>query len=518
MSRSVRDLRDLICVSRLQGRISDDEGVLSDDEGRVSRAFAAVLSFGDVGAGKGRESSQSSPDSLQGSMCMQKSSDSGFATNGQSPESDIVEGGTPTPPTEPPCITPTPPSDSKPDDQRRRRKKKRKGVSVSIGHSLPLSAPLPPVGSSPAADPSHGSSSPLRLHDGKNFDDILVYIDASLIAEWLAQANQQVSELSAWCHTADNAAHFMHFWLSEIPDAQRAQLIRMERDIICDHLMLAFRVGREQGHVTTEQVDAFGCAVFREYPRRLSRSRGAFVFLDTLDVLISERTEAYKLLLTDVTCGTRIQQHAQWTLAMRAFALASVWHGVLTFYRNVHAGVPCKEPDPKAAALASMQDTRPQRMMQAIRLGYVEVVHYLLVTEKVPSSYTDAHGRTLIFSAVVEAQFQVLQYLGRQADPRPDVNKPADNGNTPLHAAANNGDVRLVTALLQCPGINVNPANSLCDGATPLHLAIMYGHEHVAEVLLCAGADKKSKMADITAQEQAKAIGHREILHMMQKY
>ena len=55
------------------------------------------------------------------------------------------------------------------------------------------------------------------------------------------------------------------------------------------------------------------------------------------------------------------------------------------------------------------------------------------------------------------------------------MNLCADNGNSPLHAASNNGDVRLVTALLQCPAINVNPVNSLCDGATPLHLAIMYG-------------------------------------------
>lgn len=56
-----------------------------------------------------------------------------------------------------------------------------------------------------------------------------------------------------------------------------------------------------------------------------------------------------------------------------------------------------------------------------------------------------------------------------------DVNCPADTGNTPLHAAANNGNVNLVTILLQNPRININSKNPQCEDATPLHLAIMLG-------------------------------------------
>jgi hypothetical protein len=62
-----------------------------------------------------------------------------------------------------------------------------------------------------------------------------------------------------------------------------------------------------------------------------------------------------------------------------------------------------------------------------------------------------------------------------QVKPPIDVNCAADTGNTPLHAAANNGNVNLVTILLQNPRIDINSKNPQCEEATPLHLAIMLG-------------------------------------------
>ena len=58
-----------------------------------------------------------------------------------------------------------------------------------------------------------------------------------------------------------------------------------------------------------------------------------------------------------------------------------------------------------------------------------------------------------------------------------DVNKPADTGNTPLHAAANVGHFKCVQTLLNCgpTAIDVNVINPQCENATPLHLAVMHG-------------------------------------------
>lgn len=51
----------------------------------------------------------------------------------------------------------------------------------------------------------------------------------------------------------------------------------------------------------------------------------------------------------------------------------------------------------------------------------------------------------------------------------------ADTGNTPLHAAANNGNTELVTMLVKSADIDVNVQNPQCENATPLHLAVMHG-------------------------------------------
>ena len=63
------------------------------------------------------------------------------------------------------------------------------------------------------------------------------------------------------------------------------------------------------------------------------------------------------------------------------------------------------------------------------------------------------------------------------------VNKPADNGNTPLHAAANVGDVKMVATLLNVEGIKVNVRNPQCEDATPLHLAVMHGKTFLAHLV-----------------------------------
>ena len=55
-----------------------------------------------------------------------------------------------------------------------------------------------------------------------------------------------------------------------------------------------------------------------------------------------------------------------------------------------------------------------------------------------------------------------------------DVNQKAPSGNTPLHAAVNTGNVSMVKLLIDV-GAKVSDWNAECEGATPLHLAVMSG-------------------------------------------
>lgn len=66
-------------------------------------------------------------------------------------------------------------------------------------------------------------------------------------------------------------------------------------------------------------------------------------------------------------------------------------------------------------------------------------------------------------------------------EPRVDVNQKAPSGNTPLHAAVNTGNVSMVKLLIDV-GAKINDWNAECEGATPLHLAIMSGEYFVINV------------------------------------
>ena len=65
--------------------------------------------------------------------------------------------------------------------------------------------------------------------------------------------------------------------------------------------------------------------------------------------------------------------------------------------------------------------------------------------------------------------------------PRVDVNETSPSGNTPLHAAVNTGNVSMVKLLISA-GAKLDAWNPECEGATPLHLAIMSGKYLVFEM------------------------------------
>ncbi|KAL1117316.1 hypothetical protein AAG570_004642 [Ranatra chinensis] len=90
------------------------------------------------------------------------------------------------------------------------------------------------------------------------------------------------------------------------------------------------------------------------------------------------------------------------------------------------------------------------------------------------ASYLAANG-------AVELLEVLVQY------PTLDINIPDNEGNTPLHFAAQAGQVETVNLLLtQCPYIEIDVRNNL--GFTPLMKAAIQGRTKCAKLLLTAGA------------------------------
>ncbi|XP_071107878.1 uncharacterized protein [Haliotis cracherodii] len=506
MSRGVRDLRDLICVSRLTVRESDEE-IISDEE---LNNFDSLSISSDSGSDN-KHGLTNSQGLIQGGI----SPDSGFVTNG-SPSEVVVTAN-----------VETQISKSQKRAAKRRRKKKELETFPSR-HDLPKPPPLPPVqgGSEdfsqdsvqPDSESSRVGNSSAQMKSraykkSGNYDDMLCYMDATLVSGWLTQANDAVGALCKFCHAGDNYVQFAHFWLSSFSDVQKHEIFEMEYEILIEEMSLAFSVGREQRKVLRSDITNLASALLVEYPSKLMSSKGNHLFLDYLDILSSEKREQYKNLLSNVRCSTKNRQYAQWLLATRSFALVSMWSAITNFYQNLtgignHSGLPLPSS-------VSCLDASYQRMYQAVRLGYVDVLHYLLVGGHVKPHHLDSHQRSLIFTAVMHNQEKVLHYLLTRVHPAINPNQPADTGNTPLHAAANSGNLSLVVELLKCPYVQVSAANPQCEQATPLHLAVMHGHEKVVEVLVEAKADLDAKMGDLTPSDIARDFGKQDLQELL---
>ena len=398
MSRGIKDLRDLICVSRLTVRDSEDE-FISDEEnvGKLSQSVERKLS---------REvSTLSLTSTLDGSPTPRNdrvvSPDSGFVTNSSpsvGPSSNSLTAtseifltedgvfvtdvgkGVGVEISKPPAGTATYIGTK---SQKKTKKKKKPGIlpTEPTRHELPKSQPLPPVSSIPGSpvvseheltfsstkDKTDSIKSASNKRKGRvGFDDMLTFMDATIVANWLTRSNTALQELTSFVSKGDNFVKFAHFWLSDFPDLQKRDIFQMEFDFLLEELQLAFAVGRDSGAIVRRDLLDVCGAVFKEYPAILLGAKGPHLFLNYLDILISEKHDEYRTLLADVRVSTTNRQYAQWLLATRSFALVNVWSSVVNFYRNlcnngITQGLPIHD------LCSSDEKLQQRRMLQAIR-------------------------------------------------------------------------------------------------------------------------------------------------------
>jgi hypothetical protein len=207
------------------------------------------------------------------------------------------------------------------------------------------------------------SKSNLPIENG-NFDEILTYIDASNVSDWLNRSNRLLKKMFKWHQDGSSLYQsrekkssfkyesfilFANFWLGsneqiKFTDKQRRQLLQMEYSIIVDEVTQAFQVGIDSLKVKMSDVNRLMRAIFKEYPLQLLSFRGTYMILNFIDILGSDRHDEYKTLLSDVKCRTSNKQCAQWLLSIRSFALISLCWSIIKFYmKNFEQQVEYKE-------------------------------------------------------------------------------------------------------------------------------------------------------------------------------
>lgn len=196
--------------------------------------------------------------------------------------------------------------------------------------------PLPHIGKKmppPHLGDATSRVSPLKeslslffLPEKDHFEKLFHCFDGAAATNWLEKAHVLIGNLGAWSLSRDNFVHFAHFWLSELHINQKNQLLELEMGVIEDEVRLAFPEAKESQPLDLNSILA---TVLSEYPTGLVNNQNPYVFLDYLNLMSSEGTAGYKQMLSSIQYTTKNPQIAQWLLAMRAFALANLWHAIV---------------------------------------------------------------------------------------------------------------------------------------------------------------------------------------------
>lgn len=242
-----------------------------------------------------------------------------------------------------------------------------------------------------------------------DYSSIIDYLDEKTVADWLERANQNLKGLTVWC-TDINFVQFAQFWITDFGVYKRFEILELEHSILLDELTLAVQNGLELQKVQQKDIVGLLGALLREYPGKLTSPSGVYLFLDYLDTFTSERTVEYRQILADVKLSTQNKQHVQLILASRSFMLINVWMAIITFYRQLNSQ-PETSTDFHLTKHRDKHVINSSRMIEAINLGLVEVVHYFLYSGNISAGFVDSHQKSLLHVAVAANKPKVVEYL-----------------------------------------------------------------------------------------------------------
>lgn len=109
-----------------------------------------------------------------------------------------------------------------------------------------------------------------------------------------------------------------------------------------------------------------------------------------------------------------------------------------------------------------------------------------LIEEGVPVNGKTLEGSTILIDIIMEDFSKIIEIVAAMLRSGADANMQADDGRTPLMAAATRRNSQLVALLL---GSGAAPNAQAEDGYTALHFAAKFGGLETIELLKRAGAE-----------------------------
>ena len=380
MSRCVKDLRELICISRLSIRHDENSEDETDDDD--SSQFVALS--------RHRVPNLNSSSDLCENILQYKSS--GFSQASASGHSVSLL-----------------------------LKKRSKDVVVGRPKSAVGGVRRPTIErclenqNTPLVDSCTNSKSKnnekLICVDGL-IENILGFIDASVISDWLQRSSHELDVIANWLKQGHNFVEFANFMLTQFHYTKRKELVDMEVSFILSEFELAFKVGINDKNVRIQDLQTLLKVVLAEYPARLHGRKGSYILLKILLTFCCGKNEAYRRLLSDVKFSTSNKQYIQWLLAMRAFSLINLSNGMIDFYKQLTSLENHKRSRVPIEVNDCGEDLVLLWLTDAIELDFVDVfkcfVEFFMETF---ASFSGNQKKIIISKAITAGSDLILKYL-----------------------------------------------------------------------------------------------------------
>ena len=239
---------------------------------------------------------------------------------------------------------------------------------------------------------------------------ILKHIDGSVVTSWLHRSNESAEWLAKWVSAKDFFARFAKFWLSEMDRQKQKELIEMEVEIILDELEFSVHDGIKSKKVSQHDVMLFFLLIIWEYPSKMCGLQSDIFVLNVLVTLSSGQKDRYRKLLSNVKFATKDAEEIHWILSVRAFALISIITALVKFYSSVMGQLLPNNvaTDVSVYHLKSLEDFA----FDAARLGYLDVLVYLVEEQNLEIlGLMNDDDSSLLFCAITCSQAEIMKYI-----------------------------------------------------------------------------------------------------------
>ena len=257
-------------------------------------------------------------------------------------------------------------------------------------------------------------SKPIKNSKQKNLDNLFPYLDTTIVNGWLEELNNKLDYINKFMKKSNNFLEFANFFLVDLPSEKYKELLDLEFSIILDQLKYAFHAGFSEDAISPKDLYTLATSVIKEYPKKLKKEKKGPEFLLNITLIFcSEKDETYRKLLRNVNCFTDNKLYIQWLLAIRAFGLIGFITGIFKFFENIQQlqeifNNKIEESDSVDKDILNLD----KLAILCIKKDYMRVLRFFcnhghVSLEKV----RDRKSRNLVFVAVAEGNTEAINYL-----------------------------------------------------------------------------------------------------------